>query len=92
MHKALMTAAGAVLLLAAGSTVASAADDTTCRQLQSQVSTALDSNQQATNRDEAVKERNLGRDFCIHGYYKVGSDHLAQALKLLGAAPASQNG
>lgn len=92
MRKVLMTAAGAVLLLAAGSTVASAADDTTCRQLQSQVSTALDTNQQAANHDEAVKERNLGRDFCVHGYYKVGSDHLAQALKLLGATPASQNG
>jgi hypothetical protein len=80
-----LAALGAVaaLTIGTGSALASTADDSTCHALDTKVGTVIDGNQSA-NRDEAQKERNLGRDFCRHGFYKVGSDHLSAALKLLG--------
>jgi hypothetical protein len=39
---------------------------------------------QSANRDQAQKERSLGQQYCQHGFYKIGSEHLTAALKLLG--------
>jgi len=79
--------AGATLafVLSANAAFAAEADDTTCHKLFSQVSQQLNDNPQIGTRDQALRERNLGLQFCTHGYYKVGSDHFANALKLLGA-------
>jgi hypothetical protein len=79
---------GAVLSLGVtlgGAAMAQEPTDFVCRDMTMQVQTALQSSQ-STNRDEAVRERNSGRQYCAHGYYKLGTEHLAQALKLLGSA------
>jgi len=72
-------------LMGISPTLAQEPTDAGCRAMDMQVGTALEANQSA-NRDEAERERNSGRQFCNHGYYKIGSEHLANALKLLGAA------
>jgi len=79
---------GAGLALFAGG--ANAADATlgTCTSMADQVKTALNSAQQSANYDQANKEKSYGRDFCANGMYKVGIDHYAQALKLLGVQPS----
>jgi hypothetical protein len=53
--------------------------------MDAQVHSALDSSQQSSSQQEAVKERNSGREYCTHGFYRVGMDHYAEALKLLGS-------
>ena len=83
-------AAGAALSfsLFAVPVAVSAAEEATasaCESMDSQVRTALSSSQQSNSLQEAVKERNSGRQYCTHGFYKVGMDHYAEALKLLGA-------
>ena len=72
--------------LAMGATAANAAEASadTCLSMASKVKTALDGAQSSPNYDQANKEKGYGRDFCSHGMYKVGIDHYAQALKLLG--------
>ena len=79
-------AAAAAFCFALSLGVASAAEPnaTACRDLQSQVRSALEASQ-AGNRDEAVKEQSSGQTYCSHGYYRIGLAHLGQALKLLGA-------
>jgi hypothetical protein len=52
--------------------------------MDTQVKTALE-NSQSPNRDEAAKERSSALLYCNRGYYKMGTAHFAQALKLLGS-------
>ncbi|HEY1961231.1 MAG TPA: hypothetical protein VGG69_02345 [Rhizomicrobium sp.] len=100
MRYNLVTSAVLFLGLFAGTSAAVAAEgtDAICNQLDAQVRTALDASQQSPNRDQAMKERSTGRQFCSHGYYKVGGQHYSEALRLLGASSAqgpsgsSQNG
>lgn len=80
-----LTALGAVaaLTMSTGSVVAATADDASCHALDTKVGSVMGGNQSA-NRDQAQKERSLGQQYCQRGFYKVGSDHLTAALKLLG--------
>ena len=86
MRYILVTGALAAVLLTGGVSAALAQEPTeaVCRNLDTQVGTALESSQPA-DRDRALRERNSGRDFCNHGYYRIGTEHFEQALKLLGA-------
>jgi hypothetical protein len=79
-------ATGALAALVIGSSVGYAQEpsESLCKNTDAQVGSALE-NSSSTNRDEAVRERNSGRAFCNRGYYKIGEEHLEQALKLLGA-------
>jgi hypothetical protein len=92
MRYNLVTSAALCLGLLAGTSPAFAAEGTeaTCNQLDAQVRAALDSGQQLPNRDQAMKERSTGRQFCSHGYYKVGGEHYSQALRLLGSSGSAQ--
>jgi hypothetical protein len=80
-----LAALGAVaaLSIGTGSAFASTADDASCHALDTKVGSVMSGNPSA-NRDDAQKERDLGRQYCQHGFYKIGSDHLTAALKLLG--------
>ena len=91
MHytKSLMFAA----VVASGFTVsaASAAPDqeaklTDCVKLADEVRSALDSNQQSTNYDDAKKQDRFGREFCTNAFYAQGVAHYHHALQLLGVA------
>lgn len=65
-----------------------AADEATaaaCESMDAEVRSALSNSQQSSAQQEAVKERNSGRQYCTHGFYRVGMDHYTEALKLLGA-------
>ncbi len=75
----------AMLALALGSASAIASPQGDCAQAGRKVSQALDANQQAPQYPDALKEAHNGRDFCLAGYYKIGLDHYANALKMLGA-------
>jgi hypothetical protein len=57
-----------------------------CQTMADQVKTALDAHQNADNIAQATKEKNYGRDFCNESMYKVGLQHYAEALKLLGVS------
>jgi hypothetical protein len=72
------------LMVSSSAAFATEPSEFACHDMDAQVRTALESTQ-AANRDEALRERNSGREFCNHGYYKLGTQHLAQALKLLGS-------
>jgi hypothetical protein len=83
-----LVAAGAALTFGfvLSASVAAAAPEvtaSTCRDLDTQVQSALQSSQ-ATDREQAVREENTARQYCSHGFYKNGAQHYAQALKLLG--------
>jgi hypothetical protein len=80
------SAAAAALCVAMSIGAASAAEPnaTACRDLESQVRSALEASQ-AGNREEAIKEQSSGQTYCSHGYYRIGLTHLSQALKLLGS-------
>ena len=82
------SAAALCATIALGSVTASAAELTGdlsgCQKLASQVKEALGSNAQSANYNEAVKEKNYGRDFCAQAFYARGEEHYTQALKLLG--------
>jgi hypothetical protein len=87
MHYSKFMPAAAIflgLLLSASAASAAEATQITCRDLDSQVRTALETSQQSANQQQAVKERDSGRAYCTRGFYKLGEDHLNQALKLLG--------
>ena len=71
-------------ILTASAASAQEVTASTCRDLDVQVQSALQSSQTG-NRDQAVREQNSGREFCSHGFYRNGAQHLAQALKLLTA-------
>ena len=57
-----------------------------CVKLSEQVKSALDSNQQSTNYDEAKKQDRFGREFCTNAFYAQGMAHYEHALQLLGVA------
>jgi hypothetical protein len=65
---------------------ASGATQGDCNTMAAQVRTALAANQSSSNFADATKEKNYGRDFCTNSLYKVGVEHYAQALKLLGVS------
>lgn len=88
MRKFVMTAVALCAMATIGATAATAetASADNCTSMGAQVKTALDANPNSSNYSAAVKEKNNGRDFCDHGMYKVGIDHYAAALKLLGVS------
>jgi hypothetical protein len=72
--------------LAFGASAATvAANMGTCTPFADQVKTALDSNAQSANLQDAQKEAGLGRDFCNNSLYARGIAHYQHALDLLGA-------
>jgi hypothetical protein len=84
MRYILVTGAlSAALMIGSSAAFAQEPTEDLCRNVDAQVGSALE-NTSSTNRDEALRERNSGRNFCDHGYYKIGTEHLEQALKLLG--------
>ena len=80
----------ALAFCAMATTTAMAADMTpnsgNCQTMADQVKTALDTHQSSDNIAQATKEKNYGRDFCNESMYKVGMQHYAEALKLLGVS------
>lgn len=77
---------GAGLTLASVPAIAEATGSLSgCAKMADQVKQALASNSQSTSYDQAVKEKDYGRDFCNYGLYARGESHYAEALKLLGA-------
>ena len=76
---------GALSFAASSAGAAETADVSGCNGMQEQVQTALQSNAQSPNYDDAVKQQKVGAEFCSHGFYRNGVAHYAQALKLLGA-------
>jgi hypothetical protein len=52
--------------------------------MQGEVKTALTSNAQSPNYEDAVKQQRYGVEFCNNGFYQNGVSHYEQALKLLG--------
>jgi len=82
--------AGLVILTGAFAFAASPAGATDtaslsgCASLQDQVKTALQSNAQSPNYENAVKEQRYGLEFCSNGFYQNGVSHYSEALKLLG--------
>ena len=78
------TALSLGLLISSSAAFAADPSDSDCRQMDTQVKTALE-NSQSANRDEAAKERSSALLYCSRGYYKMGTAHFAQALKLLGS-------
>src|SRR5690242_17914208 len=77
MRYTLVTTAAVCLGLVAGVSAASAQEVTeaACRSMDAQVQTALEGNTQAANHDQALQERNSARQYCAHGYYKMGTTH-----------------
>ena len=88
MRYTLVTTAALCLGLTAGISAASAQEVTeaACRSMDAQVQTALEGNLQSANHSQALQERNSARQYCAHGYYKIGTAHFTQALKLLGSS------
>ncbi|MBI1330746.1 MAG: hypothetical protein GC166_12685 [Alphaproteobacteria bacterium] len=83
------TLAAAAALVVAGFSINAASAETTlrdCRTAAEQVKTALDGKEQSGNYDDAVKHRNMGRDFCTHGMYAPGVSQYQEALRLIGAS------
>jgi ABC-type transporter MlaC component len=88
MRNFTMTALALCAMAAMGTTTAFAMDTTytDCHNKADQVRTALDANQASSNYSAAKKESDAGRDFCQQSQYRIGVDHYAAALKLLGVA------
>ena len=85
MRYTLVTGAlAAALMIGSSAAFAQEPSEALCHSVDAQVGSALENNSSG-NRDEALRERNSGRAFCNRGYYKIGEEHLEQALKLLGA-------
>lgn len=75
---------GALLLAAVPAGAQQTANLTSCVDMASQVKTALASNSNAANYEQAAKQQGYGRDYCTNGFYKNGVAHYAEALRLLG--------
>jgi hypothetical protein len=58
---------------------------TGCISMQEQVKSALESNAQSANYHDAVRQKQIGQDYCANGLYHSGVVHYAEALRLLGA-------
>ncbi|MGD0865125.1 MAG: hypothetical protein ABSA49_06175 [Rhizomicrobium sp.] len=90
MHKLKLTAGIAVLCTALAASAASADEQTgsvaTCLDMAQQVKTALASNAQSANYQEAMREEHNGRDFCSNSFYQTGINHYSHALSLLGVS------
>jgi hypothetical protein len=81
----------AAMAFGLGVSAASAAQDQVanldgCMKLSEQVKSALDSNQQSANFNDAKKQGTYGREFCTNGFYAKGMAHYQHALELLGVA------
>jgi hypothetical protein len=76
----------ALVSLAMGvtSAIAQEATGSACNEQSRKVTAALSANQQSAQYQDARHEADSGRDYCRAGFYKVGLDHYASALKLLG--------
>jgi hypothetical protein len=72
----------------AGISAASAQEvtESSCRSMDAQVQSALEGNSQSAGHEQALQERNSARQYCARGFYKMGTQHFAQALKLLGSS------
>ncbi len=57
-----------------------------CAKLSDQVQSALASNQQSANYDEAKKQGKFGNEYCTNAFYGQGVAHYERALQLLGVA------
>jgi N-acyl-D-aspartate/D-glutamate deacylase len=88
MRYSLVTTAALCLGLMAGTSAATAQEVTeaSCRTMDAQVQSALEGNAQAASHDQALQERNSARQYCARGFYKMGTQHFSQALKLLGSS------
>ena len=88
MRNITMTALAFCAMATTGAMAADAVQPSadTCHAMATQVRTALDANQSSSNFADATKEKNYGRDFCNNAMYKIGLEHYAQALKLLGVS------
>jgi hypothetical protein len=95
MRYTLVTTTAVCLGLMAGTSAVFAQEVTqaSCGTMDAQVRSALETGAQSVNHDQALRERNSAREFCAHGFYKVGAAHFSQALKLLGSgAQTAGNG
>ena len=55
-----------------------------CAKLSDEVKQALASNTHSAAYEQAMKEKDYGRDFCNNGLYGHGEEHYNEALRLLG--------
>jgi len=76
--------AAAILAVALGAASAAASPQGDCARTGKKVNDALNAGQQSPQYQDALKEAHNGRDFCLAGFYKLGLDHYANALKILG--------
>ena len=84
-HISIAAVAALALSLVSG-TASIAADEevtaSTCQSMEAQVRSALDSGQaQSSTQQEVQKEREAGHQYCSRGFYKIGTEHFAEALK-----------
>jgi len=88
MRYTLVTTAAVCLGLMAGASAASAQEitESSCRSMDAQVQTALEGNSQSASHDQALQERNSARQYCARGFYKMGTQHFSQALRVLGSS------
>jgi hypothetical protein len=93
MRYTLVTTAAVCLGLMAGTSTAFAQEVTeaACRSMDAQVQSALQTGSQSGNHEQAVQERNSARQYCAHGFYKMGTAHFSEALKLLGSTAQGGN-
>ncbi|HEY4944432.1 MAG TPA: hypothetical protein VII56_23590 [Rhizomicrobium sp.] len=88
--KSAVSAAALCLTLAATGVYAAqaAAPETVigCITMEKKANAALEANQQSPNYASARQQVNGARTFCGHGQYKMGVEHFAKALDLLGAS------
>ena len=88
MRKTTIAAVVLCTLATIGGTAASAEGNSaeTCFSMAEKAKAAVENNQQSSNIEAATKEKNYGRDFCNNGLSKMGIEHYAQVLKLLGVS------
>lgn len=74
----------AALAAGSASAIAGEANSLSCMRAAKEVRTALDGNKTSPNYEAAITHRNDGLVACNGGFYKMGMEHYAVALKLLG--------
>lgn len=72
------------LAFGAASAFAQEATGSDCNEQSRKVTVVLSANEQSAQYQDARHEAETGRDYCRRGFYKVGLDHFANAMKLLG--------
>jgi 6-phosphogluconate dehydrogenase len=70
---------------AMSATVANAATVSDCLHAAREVRQAISHNQNSSEINDAKRQARTGLQYCNRGFYKRGTAHYAQALKLLGA-------